>query len=101
MTTENEKFLDQITDAGMSLADLRAYKQDRALGDTTTPAEWMHDKNLPDTEREKAKNTRISEANNKAGLDQYIDDKFEMPGKDHPEPHNSPASQFKRINSKL
>lgn len=100
MTKQQQEMLDQITDAGMSLQEYRAYKEDQALGDTISPAEWMKAKDLPETEREKAKNIRISEANKKAGLDTYLDDKFDTPGTDRTEPYLNPSKQIKRINSK-
>lgn len=100
MSESDQKFLDQVTDAGMSLADLRAYNKDRSLGDPISPSEWMKAKDLPEADRERAKIVRITEANKKAGLDEYLKDKFHTPGKGMPEPHMSPASQMKRLTSK-
>jgi len=79
MTTEQEKFFDEITDAGMSLADLRAYKKDLAAGDTISPAEYMKAKDLPKSEREQARNARIEKVKNAPdpGLATYLKDKFD------------------------
>jgi hypothetical protein len=79
MTPEQEKFFDLITGAGMSLADLRAYKKDLALGDTITPSEWMKAKELPASEREQARNARIEKVKNAPdpGLETYLKDKFD------------------------
>ena len=100
MSDSDQKFLDQVTDAGMSLADLRAYKKDIAQGDTISPSDWMKAQELPETEREKAKIARITEANKKQGLDQYLTDKFDPPGRKGPKNSWNPSGQMKRLNSK-
>lgn len=79
MTHEEKLLFDQVTDAGMSLDDFRAYKRDIALGDTIIPAEWMKAKELDEIERDKAKLNRITAAKNKREkqvLDQFLDEKF-------------------------
>jgi hypothetical protein len=74
MTFEQERVLDE-----MSLADLRSYKKDLAAGDTISPSEWMKAKELPEAEREQARNTRIEKVKNAPdpGLATYLKDKFD------------------------
>lgn len=84
----------------MSLADLRAYKKDIDEGDTISPSDWMKAQEHPETERGKAKITRITEANKKAGLDEYLDDKFDPPGRKGPEDPRSPSGQLNKLKSK-
>lgn len=76
ITPEQQKQLDAVFDADMSLEDVRAWKKDLSEGDQISPADWMKAKTLPEADRTAAKAKRISESVGAKTMNEFLDDKF-------------------------
>jgi hypothetical protein len=80
ISQQQQALLDEVFGADMSLADVRAWKQDLADGDKISATDYMKQKqSLSEYERAAAKQKRIAGSKETKDLNEFLNDKFPKP----------------------
>lgn len=80
ISQQQQALLDEVFGADMSLADVRAWKQDLADGDKISATDYMKQKqSLSENERAAAKQKRIAGSKETKDMAEFLNEKFPKP----------------------